>query len=408
MSWICPKNHKYVSSITHRTRSQSGCPICSNTIVLPGYNDLATFFPHIAKQAEGWDPTTVTAGSNKKLKWKCKYGHIWESTPNMRTGQKQGCSVCANMQVLKGYNDLATKFPELAAEADGWDPTKIIAGSNKKLSWKCVLGHRYLATLNSRTQSKSNCPVCSNKKLLAGFNDFASRYPKLAEEADGWDPSREFPGSHLKKKWVCNKGHRYEASLNNRTKPKGSTCPVCSNIQVLSGFNDLATTFPAVAAEADGWDPTTVIGGSAVKKKWKCEMGHKYVATLHSRTTNQTGCPSCSATGFDPNKDGWLYFLEHIDWDMYQVGITNDPKLRLSQHNRNGWSELEIRGPMEGHLTRQWETAILRMLKAKGADLSNPKIAGKFDGYSEAWSKSTFEAKSIRELMHLTEEFEAK
>jgi hypothetical protein len=46
------------------------------------------------------------------------------------------------------------------------------------------------------------------------------------------------------------------------------------------------------------------------------------------------------------------------------------------------------------------------MLKAIGADLSNSKIAGKFDGYSEAWSKSTFEASSIKELMALTEEFE--
>ena len=60
---------------------------------------------------------------------------------------------------------------------------------------------------------------------------------------------------------------------------------------------------------------------------------------------------------------------------------------------------------MDGHLVQQWETAILRMLKAKGADLSNSKIAGKFDGYSEAWSKSTFEVRSIKELMRLTEEF---
>jgi hypothetical protein len=51
---------------------------------------------------------------------------------------------------------------------------------------------------------------------------------------------------------------------------------------------------------------------------------------------------------------------------------------------KNQWDVLEIRGPMDGHLTQQWETAILRMLKAKGADLSNSKIAGKFDGYSEA------------------------
>jgi hypothetical protein len=65
-------------------------------------------------------------------------------------------------------------------------------------------------------------------------------------------------------------------------------------------------------------------------------------------------------------------------------------------------------GPMDGHLTQNWETAILRMLKTGGADLFNPDIAGKFDGYSEAWIKSTFEIKSIKELMRLAEEFEVK
>jgi hypothetical protein len=91
---------------------------------------------------------------------------------------------------------------------------------------------------------------------------------------------------------------------------------------------------------------------------------------------------------------------------MLQIGITNLPKRRINEHSLLGWEVVELRGPMDGHLTQQWETAILRMLKAKGADLSNSKIAGKFDGYSEAWSKSTFEVKSIKELMRLTEEFE--
>ena len=38
--------------------------------------------------------------------------------------------------------------------------------------------------------------------------------------------------------------------------------------------------------------------------------------------------------------------------------------------------------------------------------IQQEEIAGKFDGYSEAWSKSTFEVKSIKELMRLTEEYE--
>jgi len=91
---------------------------------------------------------------------------------------------------------------------------------------------------------------------------------------------------------------------------------------------------------------------------------------------------------------------------MLQIGITNNPEKRLASHKKLGWDVIENRGPMDGHLTQQWETAILRMLKAKGADLSNKEIAGKFDGYSEAWSKSTFPVKSIKELMRLTEEFE--
>jgi hypothetical protein len=63
---------------------------------------------------------------------------------------------------------------------------------------------------------------------------------------------------------------------------------------------------------------------------------------------------------------------------------------------------------MDGQLAKQWERAILRMLRVKGADLSNEKIARKFDGYLEAWSKSTFEVGSIKELIKLTEEFEEK
>ena len=120
----------------------------------------------------------------------------------------------------------------------------------------------------------------------------------------------------------------------------------------------------------------------------------------------KSGCPSCAEYGYDPNKKGWLYFLVQIQLQMYQVGITNFPEQRLKAHGSRGWEVIEIRGPLDGHLAQQWETAILRMLKAKGADLSNDKIAGKFDGYSEAWSKSTFKVKSIKELMTLTEEFE--
>jgi hypothetical protein len=93
---------------------------------------------------------------------------------------------------------------------------------------------------------------------------------------------------------------------------------------------------------------------------------------------------------------------------MFQIGITNNIDQRTTEHKNRGWRIIETRGPIDGLLAMSWETSILRMLKAKGADLSNAKIAGKFDGYSEAWSKNAFEVTSIKELMRLTEEFEEK
>jgi hypothetical protein len=190
---------------------------------------------------------------------------------------------------------------------------------------------------------------------------------------------------------------------------KGDGCPYCSNHRVLVGFNDLATTHPQLLPEVYKWDPSKFTAGSGTKKKWKCLEGHVWVTVIGHRTgSKETGCPSCAKYGFNPNRDSHLYFLEHKNWQMYQIGITNEIENRLRRHTKLGWEVVELRGPMDGQLTQQWEKAILRMLKAKGADLSNSKIAGKFDGYSEAWSKSTFEVDSIKELMKLTEEFEEK
>jgi hypothetical protein len=148
------------------------------------------------------------------------------------------------------------------------------------------------------------------------------------------------------------------------------------------------------------------MAGTHVKREFKCPQEHIYRAVVKDRTGSKSGCPICSKHGFNPGKAGFLYFLEQPEWDMFQIGVTNNLDQRLKIHTDRGWQAIEIRGPIDGLLAINWETAILRMLKARGADLSNNKIAGKFDGYSEAWSKSTFEVKSIKELMQLTEKFE--
>ena len=405
VEWICSEEHIYSSLISSRIRGQ-GCPICDGKKVLVGYNDLKSLRPEIAQEANGWDPESVTVASSKKKSWRCELGHIWEVDVKHRTSRGDGCPTCSGKIVLPGFNDLNTLRPEIAKQADGWDPKLVTVSSGKSLPWKCDLGHQWVVRVADRTyRDGSGCPTCKGDIVLKGFNDLATTHPIIAAEAFNWDPTTVHPGSAKKKLWKCSLGHTWESMVESRTR-QDTKCLVCGNRKLLIGFNDLASVYPELASQAFNWDPTKLLVGASVEKWWRCEFGHKWKTNTINRTFSKSGCPTCAKSGFDPNKDGYLYFIKHQYWQMYQIGISNFPDDRLSDHKKLGWQVFELRGPMDGHLTQQWETAILRMLKAKGADLSNSKIAGKFDGYSEAWSKSTFEAKSIKELMRLTEEFE--
>ncbi len=404
--WICHKGHIWKAVISNRS-SGAGCPFCSGRYPIVGENDLATTNPELVDEIDGWDPTLVTRGSNKKLGWMCARGHKWNAVVYERATEGTGCPVCKNQRTDVGVNDLTITHPQVASEAAGWEPNSTNAGSHLVRKWKCSLNHEWNAKIVNRTRFGQGCPYCTNRKVLPGFNDLQTKFPEHAELADGWDPTHIVAGSHSRKPWRCKLGHKWTSSVENKTKK--SLCPFCSNHKLWSGFNDLGTLFPELAKQLLEADPATIHPGTKNKVSWECHEGHRWSATVASRTSSiQAGCPTCAEFGFDPNQKGWLYFIEHSEWEMLQIGITNFPEDRLKSHKQLGWTLTEMRGPMDGLIAREWETAILRMLKAKGADLKNNKIAGKFDGYSEAWSKSTFRVSSIKELMRLTEDFEER
>jgi hypothetical protein len=80
---------------------------------------------------------------------------------------------------------------------------------------------------------------------------------------------------------------------------------------------------------------------------------------------------------------------------MFQIGITNFPDDRLGRYERTGWEVIELREPMDGRLTQQLETSSLYSLEKCGAVLRHKAGIEKFDGYSEAWTKSSLNVTSI-------------
>lgn len=237
--WIGSCGHEWQAVVYARNRG-AGCPFCANQKLLKGFNDLNTVAPEVAAE---WHPTnngdqtpdSVLAYSTKEAVWLGKCGHEWSATIAHRV-KGVGCPYCNNKKVLKGYNDFLTTHSVFAAE---WHPTKnnfgpdsVTAGSQKKVWWLGKCGHEWNTTIGSRTTQDHGCPYCANKKLLKGFNDFATRFPNISEE---WHPTKNLPLEPsqfmmgIEKVWwkcsVC--GHEWQALPKNRV--RGSGCPICAN-----------------------------------------------------------------------------------------------------------------------------------------------------------------------------------
>lgn len=264
-------------------------------------NSLAKVRPDVAaewsKKNLPLTPEDVSYGSHERVWWKGSCGHEWQATIHSRTAysKKTRCPFCTGHRVLPGFNDLATKFPEIAAEwserNEPYVPEKTLAFSNHSFWWKGSCGHEWFARVADRTRGHG-CPYCKDHKVLSGFNDLATLHPKLAAE---WSYKNhpEKPETTPQNKagmywWKCSDcGMEYQAWISSRI--KGTGCPYCAGRIVVAGVNDLATTDPEIASEWDvrkngGKSPTEVHRNSKEYYWWTTQYGYSWQAKISERT----------------------------------------------------------------------------------------------------------------------------
>lgn len=135
---------------------------------------------------------------------------------------------------------LAEIFPEVAEE---WHPSRnrpltpdsVFPKSHLEVWWLCRREHEWPAKISNRANGRG-CPYCGSRGgKLAPENSLAVTRPDIAAE---WHPTLNQPltpyevsrGSGKKVWWRCsvNHSHEWEAHINNRTKPNGSGCRICS------------------------------------------------------------------------------------------------------------------------------------------------------------------------------------
>ncbi len=147
--WKCPKgpDHEWQTSGGNRTPPRgTRCPFCVGQQVSVT-NSLEALYPKVADQwhlTRNGDltPAAVTAGSDKRVWWKCPEGpdHEWQATLGSRTNLGSGCPCCSGLKVSV-TNSLEALHLKVAAQ---WHPTRngdvtpsdVTAGSSKRFWWK--------------------------------------------------------------------------------------------------------------------------------------------------------------------------------------------------------------------------------------------------------------------------------
>ncbi|MFB2898623.1 zinc-ribbon domain-containing protein [Aerosakkonemataceae cyanobacterium BLCC-F50] len=344
---------------------------------------LSISYPYLAAE---WHPTKngtltpdqVTVGSSRKVWWQCPKGsdHEWDASIVRRT-KGQGCPCCAGRKPSI-TNSLASLYPDIAKQ---WHPIKngtltpdqVVAGSEKKVWWKCPKGsdHEWDALLSNRTKNGSGCPYCAGQKPSV-TNSLKSLYPEIAKQ---WHPTKngkltpdQVPaGSEKKVWWKCTKGpdHEWNTLICNRTK-QDSECPYCAGRKP-SVTNCLASLYPELAAQ---WHPKNngditpdkVVAGSHNQAWWKCPKGsdHEWKARIDHRTHDGSGCPFCA--GQKPSITNCLSNLYPEiaqEWHPVKNGKLTPDQVPAGSHKKAWWQ-------CSKDPNHVWNASIVQRVKGSG------------------------------------------
>ena len=313
--WICPIcGGTYKKSVRTKKEDNSDCPYCNNSRLLAGYNDLASTHPSLAKQwspTNNFKPTQVMRRFIFEAYWICPVCHgEYKQFINEKTEDNSDCPYCKNKIPLAGFNDLVTTHPKLAkllSTKNLLNAHQIVYNPNQntfydKFIWICPVCHsEYKKALNEKTEDNSDCPYCSNRKVLQGFNDLVTTHPKLAKQ---WSLNNDLKAIQVTKdskysaEWICPDCHgAYTKPVYSKAEDN-SDCPYCSNRKVLQGFNDLVTTHPKLAKQ---WSLNNDLKAIQVTKdskysaEWICPDCHgAYTKPVYSKAEDNSDCPYCS------------------------------------------------------------------------------------------------------------------
>lgn len=318
--WQCHIGHIEHATPKQRRRQRggNGCVTCGGRKVEAGFNDLRTTNPEIAalwdeskNAAIGLHATTVSAGSERSVWWRCPAGHSWQALIKTRVRDGGGCPSCTAWSTSKREIQVRCELEAVGIPVvvkDRWT----IGGRRMQLDivvpeWSVVIeydGHRWHKSTSNQERDKLKTRQLEDDGWTVirvrdrldplGTNDVS------VVEADGVHETVKAILSRLDELGL--RTDRFEEYL--RSGRPWATAQANQQYQ-RTLFKSLASEHPELAAQLDqelneGVNPESIHPGTNARYWWRCPAcQHQWPAAVSARVGSParpgTGCPQCGS-----------------------------------------------------------------------------------------------------------------
>jgi len=223
LRWRCKERHVWEANL-YNIRGGGWCPICSRIKRVEACRLVLKKMQHIARERGGGCSSKKYVNSQTKLKWICKEGHVWKTTPEVI---KRGhwCPICSYNKVSEAQRLIFEKAQDIARERGGKCLSKEYANKYTKLQWECKKGHRWEA--HPRHMKKGSwCRICSYTKMGKERRLTIEEMQGIAKARGGECLSKDYVNSQTRLRWRCKEGHEWKATPNSIK--GGKWCPTCA------------------------------------------------------------------------------------------------------------------------------------------------------------------------------------
>ena len=166
-----------------------------------------------------------------------------------RDAASKGCSYCAGKKVTR-ENSFAALHPEIMDEFDpsnDIDPFSVTENSNKSAKWICRNNseHRWEARFQWRSKGQGGCSICRGYQYGKMFYEEHEEFEQYYDKEMNIRPFQSFSNmSNDYAWWKCSKGHSFHRPIYDMSRKGRFQCPVCDNLLLQVGENDLASQYP--------------------------------------------------------------------------------------------------------------------------------------------------------------------